>query len=158
MSKATSDLCDRHGAAVTVLPSTFKRFGGLLSCHGVAEVVRTAGNVPGLRALLDSPGNGRILVVDVTGDEQAAVFGERMATAALDNDWTAIIIKGNLRDSDILRAMSFGVWALGTDPRRGTDREPVDLYAVLTMDGIELKTGDYIYADGDGILVTAQPF
>jgi regulator of ribonuclease activity A len=158
MSKATSDLCDRHGSAVTVLASAFRRYGGLLSCHGVAEVVRTAGNVPGLRALLDSPGEGRILVIDVTGDEQVAVFGERMATAALDNGWTGVIIKGRLRDSDILRGMSLGVWALGTDPRRGTDREPVERNAILSFDGAKVRTGDYLYADGDGILVTDKPF
>lgn len=158
MSKATSDLCDRHSSSVTVLSPSYTRYGGLISCHGVAEVVRTKGNVPGLRAILDTAGNGRILVIDVVGDEQAAVFGERMATAALDNGWTGLIIKGFLRDSDILRGMSIGVWALGTNPRRGTDQEPIERNAVLTHDNGQIKSGDYIYADGDGIIMTNSPF
>lgn len=82
-------------------------------------------------------------------------MGDNMATLAYANRWAGIIINGCVRDKAALNTINIGVRALALNPKRsgkqGVGARRVD----LTMLGITFRTGDYLYADEDG-MITAK--
>ncbi|PNG99607.1 putative regulator of ribonuclease activity, partial [Tetrabaena socialis] len=52
--------------------------------------------------------------------------------------------------------MPLGVKALGTHPLKSSKRDPGQRDVPLTFGGVSVAPGDWVYADGDGILVSAE--
>jgi regulator of ribonuclease activity A len=108
--------------------------------------------------LLEEPGAGRVLVVDGGGSMRCALVGGNLAQLGVDGGWQGIIVFGCIRDSEEIRGMPIGVKALGTHPRKsekglhGGHRD-----RAVTFAGVTFKSGQWVYADGDGILVSDTP-
>lgn len=160
---STCDLCDAHkgddSGAFRVLP------GGLYRSYGGVE--RFAGPVTTLRCLEDnslvkraveSPGQGRVLVVDGGGSLKRALLGGNLAAAAAKNGWAGVLIHGALRDLAELRAAAVGLLALGHVPLP-TERQGQGLadLALQIGGGVWVRPGDWLYADEDGVVISAQP-
>ncbi|MET0542796.1 MAG: ribonuclease, partial [Variovorax sp.] len=64
---ATADLCDRYGDAVQVCRAPLRAWGGRSEACGTIACLRTFEDAALLRAQLETPGDGRILVVDGGG-------------------------------------------------------------------------------------------
>lgn len=111
-----------------------------------------------MRATLEKPGEGRVLVVDGGGSMRCALVGDQLAALAVRNNWAGIVIHGAIRDSAVIdRDCAISIKALGTSPvksvKRGWGNADVP---VSFLGGITMKTGDYIYADSDGVLVAKK--
>mgnify|MGYP003343864064 FL=1 len=67
-SFATCDLCDEHkndsDGAFRVLPPVFKDYGKRIKFSGQVSTVKCFEDNTLVKAAVDSPGNGRVLVVD----------------------------------------------------------------------------------------------
>ena len=156
MERSTADLCDAHSDIQVVQP-LFHDFGGRRAFHGPIATVRIADDNTSVRALLEQPGAGRVLVVDNGGSLHCAVVGDQLATLLHDNGWAGIVVHGCIRDSAALATMPVGVKALAAMPRKSAKRGPGELDAPVTFAGVTFTPGHYLYADGDGIVVAAQP-
>ena len=51
-----------------------------------------------VREILETPGEGRVLVVDGEGSTWCALLGDMVAEIASDNGWSGIVINGGVRD------------------------------------------------------------
>lgn len=106
-----------------------------------------------LRELVNTPGEGAVLVVDGGGSPRTALVGDLIAGAARRNGRVGLIINGSVRDSVALGELDLGIKALGTIPRKsgktgaGTVDEPV------TFGEVTFRPGDTVYADDDGVAV-----
>lgn len=69
------------------------------------------------------------------------------------NGWSGIIINGAVRDSAQLLEMDLGVKALGTCPRKSNKRKTGERDVTLDMFGVEIKPGQAVVADEDGVVV-----
>jgi RraA family protein len=67
MSLATTDLCDLHGDAVRVVAPLFRDFGARRDFAGFIVTVGVYEDNVLVRAALEQPGNGRVLIVDGGG-------------------------------------------------------------------------------------------
>lgn len=67
-----------------------------------------------------------------------------------------IIVNGCIRDSDDISKMPLGVKALGTHPIKSSKRDVGLRDIPISFGGVTIKPGDWIYADKDGILVSAE--
>jgi regulator of ribonuclease activity A len=106
-----------------------------------------------VRTLLDTPGQGRILVVDPGGLLRAAVLGERMARLGLANGWRGVIVHGAVRDVAALAALDFAVLALGAVPRRAHAQATAETrHGALALGGVEIADGDWVVLDADGLV------
>src|SRR5699024_2521481 len=71
-----------------------------------------------VRAALEQPGAGRVLVVDGGGSLRCALVGDQLAALGLSNGWAGVVINGCIRDVAALAELSFGVKALAANPLR----------------------------------------
>jgi len=150
---ATTDLCDTH-PEVTVLPTVFRDYGGLISFAGPIETLRVEDDNVLVRSTLEEPGAGRVLVVDAGGSLACALLGDQLATLALENGWAGVIVHGCVRDVAALATMAIGVKAIAAHPRKSGKQGTGLRGAALDIDGRRLEPGAYVYADADGIIVS----
>lgn len=156
-SEGVADICDRHMDEVQVLAPIFRHFGGRARCAGPVMTLRVEKGNRSLRERLGTPGRGRVLVVDVGGRYFSVVGGE-LGSLAVENDWAGVIVNGYIRDTVELSTRPVAIWALGTCPRRGDKTTPGQENVELEFGGVTLTPESYLYADEDGIIVSAEPF
>lgn len=157
---ATCDFCDAHkgdtSGAFRVLPPVFQSFGGVAAFAGPVATVKCHEDNTHVKAAVESPGEGRVLVVDGGGSLRRALVGGNLAAAAARNGWAGIVVDGCVRDVAELNAATVGIRALALMPlpteRRGEGQRDV---AVL-IQGVPVRPGDWLYADADGMVVSAQ--
>ncbi len=153
----TAEICDVHGDKVQVLQPILKSYGGKERCSGEVITISLNEDNSTLKSLLQTPGKGRVAVVNVTG-EYCAVVGDTLCGFAIKNDWSGIVISGYVRDTEMLKNMPIAVWALGTCPRRSSKKYHGKLDENFKIAGVEFSTGLYLYADEDGMLLADEPF
>ncbi len=149
----TADLCDEHPEATTVVEPIFRDFGRVTAFAGPIATVQVKEDNTSVRALLETPGNGRVLVVDGGGSLRCALVGDQLAKLAIDNGWAGIVVYGCIRDAATLAQMPLGVKALATLPRRSEKRSSGQVGIPVTFAGVTFTRAMSLYADTDGIVV-----
>jgi len=156
MAFATTDLCDLHGTDVRVVEPLFRDFGGLASFAGPISTVRVLEDNVLVRAALEEPGRGRVLVVDGGASLRTALLGDNLAAIAVQNGWSGIVVNGAVRDARGLRASTVGIRALATCPRKSGKKGEGERDQPVTFGGVTFTPGEHLYADEDGIVVSAR--
>src|SRR5437763_8750307 len=95
---STCDLCDAFGDRVRVVALVFRDYGGRRRFAGRIVTVRVFEDNVLVRAALEQPGDGRVLVVDGGGSVRCALVGDQVAALAHANGWAGIVIHGAVRD------------------------------------------------------------
>lgn len=156
---STCDLCDAHkgddSGAFRILPPVFHSFGGLSVFAGPVTTVKCFEDNSLVKAALDTPGNGRVLVVDGGGALRRALVGGNLAAAAARNGWAGIVVDGCVRDAAELQAASVGVRALGLMPLPTDKRNEGQRDVTVSIQGVVVRPGDWLYADADGMVISA---
>lgn len=150
---ATADLYDTHGEALRVLAPIFRDFGGVRTFSGPAATVKVHEDNSLVRAALEEPGQGRVLVVDGGGSLRCALVGDNLAQIGQDNGWSGIIVYGCVRDAGPIGAIAIGVKALATNPRKSVKKGEGERDVVVRFAEAVIAPGDYVYADDDGIVL-----
>ncbi|MFN4116275.1 MAG: ribonuclease E activity regulator RraA [Inhella sp.] len=158
---STCDLCDAHKNAdpgeLRVWPgSRWRHYGKRQRFGGPVVTVRCFEDNSLVKAAVESPGAGRVLVVDGGESLRRALLGGHLAASAAAQGWAGLLIHGAVRDLAELREAAVGLLALGHCPMP-TQRQGQGLRDVaLLIDGQAVRPGDWLYADEDGVLVAAR--
>ncbi len=155
----TADLCDAHedalkSGALRVLPPVFQNYGGEPSISGPIATLKVFEDNALVRQTLETPGKGRVLMVDGGGSDRCALVGGNLALLAEKNGWAGLVVNGCVRDIMELADAPVGIWAMASHPRKparegvGAKETPIDMAGVL------VHPGQWCYADADGILVS----
>ncbi|MGI9440312.1 MAG: ribonuclease E activity regulator RraA [Parvibaculales bacterium] len=150
---ATTDLSDAHASALCYLPPIFHNFGGRVRFHGAVQTLLTFEDNTKLRAAMETPGAGRVLVVDGGGSMNCALFGGNLAKLGAENGWAGVVIHGCVRDCSELAAEHIGIKALASHPKKSQKRDLGSYDVALAFCGITIHSGNYLYADEDGIII-----
>lgn len=158
---STCDLCDLHkgdhSGAFRVLPPVFKAYGGRAAFAGPVSTVKCHEDNTSVKAAVESPGLGRVLVVDGGGSLRHALVGGNLAAAAARNGWAGLVVDGCVRDVAELAAADIGIRALALMPLP-TERRHAGLVDVpVQVQGVSVRPGDWLVADADGIVVLKSP-
>ncbi|HEY5650253.1 MAG TPA: ribonuclease E activity regulator RraA [Acidimicrobiia bacterium] len=156
MRFATTDLSDEHPDAVVAEP-LFADFGGRSSFSGPIETVKVFEDNVLVKATLQTPGEGRVLVVDAGGSMRCALVGDVLAQIAIDNEWAGILMYGCVRDTAMTRTMPIGIKALGVHPKRSEKHGAGQRSIEVAFAGARFRPGAWLYADADGILTSPVP-
>ncbi|HEX9773922.1 MAG TPA: ribonuclease E activity regulator RraA [Steroidobacteraceae bacterium] len=154
--KGTADLCDEYADRLQVCEPIFEAYGGLASFGGPISTVHCFEDNSRVKEAVESPGQGRVLVVDGGGSRRHALFGGNLGKAAVRNGWSGVIIYGCIRDSAELSDMKLGLRALGTMPLRSEKRGEGERDVPVRFGGVSFRPGEFVYADGDGIVVSRE--
>lgn len=152
----TADLCDAFADQVEVFEPIFRDFGGREAFHGPISTVKAFEDNSLVRRALEEPGHGRVLVVDGGASTRCAMLGDRLAALAVENGWVGVVIYGCVRDSSALKNIALGIKALATHPMKSEKRNTGQRDIVVRIAGVCVAPGAYLYADADGIVVSAQ--
>jgi regulator of ribonuclease activity A len=85
-----------------------------------------------------------------------ALVGDVIAGMAVANGWAGIVVHGAIRDSAAMAMLDLGIKALGTNPRKGAKAGAGEVDIPVEFGGVVFTPGDYLYADEDGIVVSAR--
>ena len=155
---ATCDLCDAHEEDTTgafrVLPAVFRDFGAARRFSGPVATLRCIEDNSRVREAVNSPGEGRVLVVEGGGSLRRALVGGNLAAAAASNGWAGLVVDGAVRDLAELVACGIPVKALALMPLRSVKRGEGQASVPVMIQGVPVRPGDWLYADEDGIVVS----
>lgn len=153
----TADLCDQHEGRLQVAAPMLRHFGGHAAFHGPVATVKCHEDNSLVRTALESPGRGRVLVVDGGGSLRCALVGDQLAQLGVHNGWSGIVVFGCIRDSRAIAGMAIGVMALATHPQKSVKRGIGETDVPVSFAGVRFVPGEALYADEDGIVVAAAP-
>ena len=161
MTFATTDICDDNlglldDGRLSVVPPGLRHFGMRVKFCGPAATVKVHEDNALVRAALESPGEGRVLVVDGGGSLRRALVGGQLGLLAQNNGWAGVIVDGCVRDAVELAACDVGVMALATNPRRSERKSVGERDVPVQVLGVHVSPGNWIYADADGVLVAQR--
>jgi regulator of ribonuclease activity A len=153
MTFTTADLSDEHPDAAVASPALLD-FGGRPRFAGPIRTVRCLDDNSLVRATLEETGEDAVLIVDGGGSLRCALLGGNLGALAISNGWAGVIVNGCVRDSSELSTMDLGVMALATHPRKSIKRGAGSRDVPVSFSGIDFTPGAWVYADGDGVLVS----
>jgi len=153
---ATTDLCDAH-PQIQVCDPVFQIFGGASAFSGPIATLKVFEDNTLIKQAVESPGGGRVLVVDGGGSKRCGLVGGNLAVSAASNGWAGIVVYGCIRDSDELAEQPIGVRALGAFPRkslRGLHSGQAGIPVIFA--GVVFREGEWLAADTDGVVVLPE--
>ena len=154
---ATTDLSDDHPDAQVCDP-LFQAFGGRTAFSGPITTLKVFEDNAMVRAAVEQPGEGRVLVVDGGGSLRCALLGGNLAIAAAENGWAGVVVNGAVRDADEIDAQPIGVRALATHPRRSVKGLHSGQAGLpVRFAGVVFREGEWLAADRDGVVVLPAP-
>ena len=154
MTFSTADLHDDHEGKVQVANILMEGYGQKTRFSGPISTVKCFEDNSLVRAALEEPGKGRVLVVDGGASIRCALVGDKLAELGMQNGWEGMVIHGCIRDSAVISTLDIGIKALGTNPRRSVKKGEGERDIVLNFADAAFTPGDWLYADEDGILLS----
>ncbi|MBT9508559.1 ribonuclease E activity regulator RraA [Rhodoferax sp.] len=167
-SFATCDLCDAHkndsSGNFRVLPPVFRDYGAARKFAGPVVTVKCFEDNSLVKAAVDSVGFeetpsgrvGKVLVVDGGASLRRALLGGNLGAAAARNGWAGLVIDGCVRDVAELALLDVGIRALASMPLPTEKRNEGQKDVPVQIQGVWVRPGDWLYADEDGIVLSAQ--
>ncbi|OIP19004.1 MAG: ribonuclease [Comamonadaceae bacterium CG2_30_57_122] len=164
---ATCDLCDAHkNDAVEqfrVLPPVFKDFGARRVFCGPVVTLKCFEDNSLVKAAVDACGFqdtqqgrvGKVLVVDGASSLRRALLGGNLGAAAARNGWAGVVIDGCVRDVAELAQLDVGIRALASIPMPTEKKNQGLKDLALQIQGVWVKPGEWLYADADGMVISA---
>ncbi|MDO9106031.1 MAG: ribonuclease E activity regulator RraA [Methylovulum sp.] len=157
MTFTTADLCDAHSAEnyFQIAEPLFKSYGAKPVFCGRITTLKTFESDELLAQTLAEKVDNRVLVVDGGGSHHCALLDASLAKTAVTNGWQGIVIYGCVRDAAILEQLPLGIQALHAYPLKSHKKGHGDRDASISFAGVNFKKDYYLYADADGIVVSA---
>lgn len=149
---STADLVDELGDAVQSASLQFQNIGGHAQFSGPIRTVRCHRDNALLKAILSTPGDGAVLVVDGGGSLESALVGDLIAALGVEHGWAGIIVNGVIRDRVAIGQLPIGLKALGSNPRKSSKTGAGEADVVVSFGGVVFRPGATVWSDEDGIL------
>ncbi|MED5249476.1 MAG: ribonuclease E activity regulator RraA [Pseudomonadota bacterium] len=149
----TADLYDAHGDRLQIGAPLFRDFGGAASFSGEIATVKVFEDNTLVRSMLETQGDGRILVVDGGGSLRCALVGDQIGALAVANGWSGLVINVCIRDSRQLAGLPIGIKALAACPAKSVKRGEGQSQISVRFADIVFVPGHHLWADTDGIAV-----
>ena len=153
---STPDLSDAH-RQVQAIELQFLNFGGRGQFSGEAVTIKCHEDNSLVKACVAEPGLNRVIVVDGGGSLRRALLGDILAEMAAKNGWAGLVISGAVRDVDEMGSIDLGVKALACCPCRTEKLGVGQRDIILHIGGVTVSPGNYVYADNNGVIISAKP-
>lgn len=152
----TADLCDEFPKKLAVCEPMFRSFGKKRRFSGPISTVKVHEDNVLAREALEKLPPGAVLVVDGGGSKRCALLGDKLAAIAVERGLGGVVINGCVRDSGELADMDIGILALAAHPLRSGKRGEGKVDVPVAFGGIVWIPGHYVYADEDGVVISAE--
>jgi 3-hexulose-6-phosphate synthase/6-phospho-3-hexuloisomerase len=106
-------------------------------------------------AAIDEAEEGQIIVVDA-GGKGPAIWGEKATKSCIKRKLAGVVIDGAIRDVENIRRMKFPAFAKLITPCAGEPKGQGMIGVPIKIGGQEIRTGDWLIGDDDGVVVIPQ--
>ncbi|XP_052178473.1 putative 4-hydroxy-4-methyl-2-oxoglutarate aldolase 3 [Diospyros lotus] len=156
---ATAEACDANAALLAsgdlrCLQPIFQIYGQRQAFSGPIVTLKVFEDNVLVRELLESKGDGRVLVIDGGGSMRCALVGGNLGQLAQNMGWAGIVVNGCIRDVDEINGCDIGVRALASHPQKSNKKGFGEKHVSIYVAGTLIRDGEWLYADSDGILVS----
>ena len=105
--------------------------------------------------LADGAEPGDFLIVAVAGSDLLASFGDMLALKAKTMGAAGVAVDGAVRDAAYIEELQLPVWCDGVTmiPQGHGGYSVASVNEPVTCAGVEVVPGDFVVADGDGVIV-----
>ncbi len=157
MEYNTSELCDIYADLIDVLEPIFCNYGGRSSFGGQIVTIKCFEDNGLISQIVNSNGEGKVLVIDGGGSTRRALIDLNIAEAAVQNNWEGILCYGSVRDVDALEDVDIGIQGLVSIPAGATDKNIGESDLAINFAGVTFLPDDHIYADNTGVILSPEP-
>ena len=162
-SAVFSDVCDAMGLRDQTVSPGIMPLGGKGTLVGWARTALSrpvneppARHYGGEIDFIDSLRPGDVAVVDCS-QHAVAAWGELFSTASKGRGARGAVIDGLIRDRRKIEELGFSVYGRGHRPTDSLGRVSIEeADTTIQLGGVEVRTGDLIVADEDGITVVPR--
>tara|TARA_B100000683_G_scaffold66115_1_gene64984 strand:- start:683 stop:1117 length:435 start_codon:yes stop_codon:yes gene_type:complete len=137
-----------------VLTIDLKSFGGLEKFYGQIVTLECPEDNSKLKELVHEEGANKVIFVQGNGSRNVALLGDLLASKAIENNWSGIIINGCVRDVEILKKLKIGIYALGACPKKSYKENKGVLSSNFIINDTKICNGHWVYCDLNGILLS----
>jgi 4-hydroxy-4-methyl-2-oxoglutarate aldolase len=96
-----------------------------------------------------------VVVVDAAAVPDLGYWGEILTEAAQARGVAGLMIDGSIRDLDSLTGLGFPVYATGVAAGGTTKALGGEVALPVSVGGVEVRLGDFVVGDSDGVAVVA---
>lgn len=129
------------------------RLGRTVALRATTVQIAEGDNLGIHAALRDGPRGGPLLVAAGSPEVARAVMGDIVATGLLRAGFRAVVTDGLIRDSREIAELELAVWCRGACPVASTKAGPGGYAEAVRCGGVEVRPGDAVIADDDGVVV-----
>lgn len=148
-----ADVAGRRGA----LDGRIKALRPRMKLAGTALTVEVRpGDNLMIHAAIAMAKPGDVLVIDGKGDQTSALMGTIMMTACKQLGIAGVVMDGACRDSIEIDEMDYPVFSVGTNPNGPTKNIGGRIGHPISIGGVTVHAGDFVIADGDGVVVVER--
>lgn len=148
-----ADVAGRRGALDGRIKALRPRMK--LAGNAITVEVRPGDNLM-IHAAMAIARPGDVLVIDGKGDQTSALMGTIMMTACKKLGIAGVVMDGACRDSLEIDEMDFPVFSVGTNPNGPTKNVGGRIGHPVSIGGVTVHAGDFVIADGDGVVVVER--
>lgn len=148
------DICDEY-ENIQIGDLFLKSFGSKNKFYGQIQTVECEHSNSVVKELVEEKGEGKVLLINHTGDELCSMVGDQIAQKAFENNWTAIVTNGYIRDVEVIKKIDIGLYAMNAFPKKtnkliGIGRKNIS----IRFGNTEINNGDWIYFDTNGWVIS----
>jgi 4-hydroxy-4-methyl-2-oxoglutarate aldolase len=125
-------------------------------CGPAVTAVCMAGDNLMIHAAIEVCQPGDVLVITTIGESICGMIGELIASALMKRGVQGVVIDSGIRDVARLREMGFPVWTRAVYSQGTTKNRGGWVNAPTVCGGAEVRPGDLILADDDGVVVVKK--
>lgn len=137
-------------AAIRPIKAGYQMLGQALTVRAVA------GDITPLLHALSVARAGDVLMVDAGGYADNAVLGGNMTNEAVRQGMAGLVIDGAIRDVAEIRDMGIPCFTRAVTPAGPNFSQIGDVGGPISCGGVQVKTGDLVIGDDDGITVVPK--
>ncbi len=113
---------------------------------------------PAILTFLGGIPTNSMVVFDPGKEKVCAAWGEFMALVARNNGCRGVVVDGPIRDAEMIVQAEFQIFHTGFWPVSSVGRwRPVHAGHPVRFQGVEVRPGDLVLGDVDGVVVVPRP-
>jgi len=148
------DICDIH-EDIQIGDIFLNSYGGIDKFCGEIQTAKCEHSNSVVKELVEEDGNGKVLFINHTGSELCSMVGDQIAQKAFDNGWNGIITNGYIRDIEVIKDISIGVYAKNSYPKKTNKSIGIgEINVPIKINNLFINPGEWIYVDSNGWVIS----
>ena len=148
------DICDIY-EDIQIGDVFLNSYGGIDKFCGEIQTAKCEHSNSAVKELVQEDGNGKVLFINHTGSELCSMVGDQIAQKAFDNGWNGIITNGYIRDIELIKDISIGVYARNSYPKKTNKSIGIgEINVPIKINNLFIYPGEWIYVDSNGWVIS----